>query len=195
MSTWFTSDWHFCHHKPFLYEPRGFQDVLSMNETIIQNHNEWVEPDDDVYCLGDCILSDNMKGMECVRRMNGKLHIILGNHDTEARRSLYMTSCPNVVEVVEAKRIKINGYHFFLCHYPVICSRLDDDKALETKCISLCGHSHTKDPFADIDKGLIYHCEVDAHELRPVSFQHVIVDILRRSLERKDQDEWMAELQ
>ena len=36
---WFTSDWHFCHDRAFIYEPRGFKNVYEMNETIIKNHN------------------------------------------------------------------------------------------------------------------------------------------------------------
>ena len=43
--------------------------------------------------------------------------------------------------------------------------------------INLCGHSHTKDRYADINKGLIYHVEVDAHDNTPVSLEQVIQDM------------------
>ena len=33
-NVWITSDTHFCHSKPFLYEPRGFSSVEEMNEEI-----------------------------------------------------------------------------------------------------------------------------------------------------------------
>ena len=34
---YFTSDWHFCHNKPFIYESRGFKSIEEMNEIIIEN--------------------------------------------------------------------------------------------------------------------------------------------------------------
>ena len=34
---YFTSDFHFAHKKPFLFEPRGFSNVEDMNRTIIEN--------------------------------------------------------------------------------------------------------------------------------------------------------------
>ena len=43
--------------------------------------------------------------------------------------------------------------------------------------ISLCGHSHSQDAFADWDKGLIYHVELDAHNNFPVSIDSIIKDI------------------
>ena len=57
---WITSDWHFCHSQPFLYEPRGFKNQYEMNAAIIERHNAIVQADDEVYALGDCILNDNL---------------------------------------------------------------------------------------------------------------------------------------
>ena len=58
---YFTSDWHFCHNKPFIYESRGFKSIEEMNEIIIENHNRVVKEEDIIYCLGDCMLNDNQK--------------------------------------------------------------------------------------------------------------------------------------
>lgn len=43
--------------------------------------------------------------------------------------------------------------------------------------INLCGHAHTTNPFADMDKGLIYHVELDAHGCYPISIDDIIEDI------------------
>ena len=72
---WLTSDWHFCHNKPFLYEPRGFENQYEMNEVLISNYNKLVGRDDDVYCLGDCMLSDTELGLKCLESLKGKIHI------------------------------------------------------------------------------------------------------------------------
>ena len=52
-----------------------------------------------------------------------------------------------------------------------------DEKSLKQKIINLCGHAHTLDRFADFDKGLIYHCEVDAHDNKPVLLDDIIQEI------------------
>lgn len=54
-----TSDTHFCHNKPFIYEDRGFKNIEEMNDTIIENWNKLVKPDDTVIHLGDVMLNDN----------------------------------------------------------------------------------------------------------------------------------------
>lgn len=147
-----------------------------MSEAIVKNHNEVVGPEDDVYMLGDAMLNDNDAGIKYLKQLKGKIHIICGNHDTAARLEAY-NNCWNVVEVCAAKMMKIKGYHFFLSHYPALTANYDDDKPLKTKVISLCGHVHTQDKWHDWDKGIIYHCEMDAHNCYPVEINTIIQDI------------------
>lgn len=181
IGTWFTSDLHFCHNKPFVYEPRGFSSIYEMNETIVANWNEVVDSEDDVYVLGDLMLVDNEAGAKYIKSLKGKLHIILGNHDTDNRIELY-NDFYNVVEITYAKILKIGGLRFFLCHYPVLCGNYDDnEKPLNRRLISLCGHTHTKDPFADWSKGNIYHVELDAHNNELVSFEEIKEDLVSRA--------------
>ena len=87
MEIWFSSDTHFGHNKEFLYGPRGFSNVEEMNEAIIERWNKVVKPDDIVYHLGDTMLNDNEKGIECMHRLNGEIFLIWGNHDTDARKN------------------------------------------------------------------------------------------------------------
>ena len=176
---WFTSDWHFCHSKSFLWMPRGFKDQYEMNAEIIKRHNEVVSPEDDVYCLGDCMLEDNVEGLKCIKQLKGNIHIIRGNHDTDTRMGLY-DNCYNIIEVCEGKFLKYGRYNFYLSHYPTLTSNCDEDKPLDRRIISLCGHSHTADKFADFKKGLIYHCEVDAHDCYPVCVDDIITDVQKK---------------
>ena len=41
-----------------------------------------------------------------LKRLNGRIHIIIGNHDTDTRIDLYK-QCPNVVSVDYSLRLKI----------------------------------------------------------------------------------------
>lgn len=173
---WFTSDLHFNHDKEFIWGPRGFQNIYEMNEAIIKNWNNVVEPEDDVYVLGDLMLGDAEAGIKLIKQLKGKIHIILGNHDTAAKRTLY-ENCYNVVEITYATVIKFKGYHFYLSHYPTITSNHDESKPLKVKVISLCGHSHYTNRFKDMDKGIIYHVEQESHNSTPILLETIIEDL------------------
>ena len=180
---WVTSDWHFCHSREFLWQPRGFKNEYEMNKAIIARHNEVVSPEDDVYCLGDCMLNDNEEGLRCIKQLKGNIHIIRGNHDTDFRLPLY-DSCYNIVEICEGKFLNYNNYHFYLSHFPCICSNWDFDKPLKARTISLCGHTHISDPFKDWDKGLIFHCEMDTNNCTPWDLD-VIIEKIKEKVNEK----------
>ena len=171
-----TSDTHFGHSKNFLYEPRGFKNIYDHDNAIIKNWNEIVQPKDDVYLLGDVMLNDNDYGLSCLKQLKGQIHIIRGNHCTDARIALYK-ECWNVVEVCDAKWLKIGKQSFFLSHYPCLTDNHDDGKPLNRSIISLCGHTHTPDKWHDWNNGLIYHVEMDAHECQVVNIKQIISDI------------------
>lgn len=173
MAIWVTSDWHFCHDREFIWKARGFASVEDMNEHIINAHNAVVKPDEDVYVLGDLMLGDSAKGIECIKRMNGKLHIVRGNHDTDNRWKMY-SELPNVVEQSNAIIFKYEKHHFYMSHYPTITSNNDYDKSIAQRTLNLCGHAHTFDPWSDIDKGYIYHCEMEAHKCEPILLDDIL---------------------
>ena len=170
---WLTSDYHFNHNREFIWKARGFDSVEQMNEWIVFHHNKMVEPDDDVYALGDLMLGDSVKGIEYIKRLNGKLHIVRGNHDTDRRWELYK-ELPNVIEMQNAIYLKYKKHHFYMSHYPTITSNNDYDKPLKQRLLNLCGHTHTFDPWSDIDKGYIYHCEMEAHKCKPILLDDIL---------------------
>ena len=171
-----TSDTHFSHDKEFLWGPRGFANQWEMNKAIIERWNNLITEEDDVYILGDITLSDIDSGIECLKQLRGKIHIIRGNHDSEARIKMY-EACHNVVEVCDAKYLKVGKQSFFLSHYPCLTSNFDVDKPLNRRIVNLCGHVHSQDKWLDWDKGLIYHVEMDAHNCTPVNIETVIEEI------------------
>lgn len=171
-----TSDTHFGHSKNFIYEPRGFKNIYDHDNAIIKNWNEIVQPEDDIYLLGDVMLNDNDYGLSCLKQLKGQIHIIRGNHCTNARIELYKTY-PNVIEVCDAKWLKIGKQSFFLSHYPCLTDNHDDGKPLNKKVINLCGHIHTPDKWHDWNNGLIYHVEMDAHGCQVVNIEQIINDI------------------
>jgi len=145
-----------------------------MNEAIIERHNSIVAPNDDVYVLGDLMLGDNEKGMECLRRLHGRLHIILGNHCTPTREAMYKV-LPNVVEVAWALKLDYRKYHFFLSHFPSMTGNLGAESLHKVTC-NLFGHTHSKEKFYN-DIPFMYNVAVDAHDCYPVCLDEIITDM------------------
>ena len=50
---WFSADYHFSHKNIIEYTNRPFSDITEMDNTIVENHNSVVKPNDHVYFLGD----------------------------------------------------------------------------------------------------------------------------------------------
>ena len=106
MEIFITSDTHFCHTQPFLYEPRGFTSTEEMNEAIIERWNSIIKPNDRVIHLGDTMLNDNEKGIECLKRLHGEICLIYGNHDSLTRQRLIVSECPNIIALGYAHMFK-----------------------------------------------------------------------------------------
>ena len=174
MSIWFTSDLHFNHNRDFVYEPRGFSSVYEMNEALLDNYNSVIKPDDEVYILGDLMLGDDY-AIKYIRQLNGKIHVIRGNHDSARRLEMYKDS-HNIIDIQNSDYFNYGGYRFYLSHYPTLCSYISG-KPLKNNLINICGHTHTKDKFADFINNFIYHVEVDAHNCFPVNLDTILEDI------------------
>jgi calcineurin-like phosphoesterase family protein len=97
-----TSDTHFSHANIIKYCNRPFKNIDEMNYTLIQKWNEVVNEDDEVYHLGDFAFvqrkDNSISYKETLKRhltyltnkLNGKIHLILGNHDSKIST---MSSC------------------------------------------------------------------------------------------------------
>ena len=167
----FTSDTHFNHDREFVYSPRGFKTIQEMNGTLVKNWNETVGNDDDIYVLGDFFLGTDFNYIqEVLNKLNGRIHLVTGNHDTPSKITVY-TSWNNIVEIADALRIRYKKREFFLCHYPVLTASLeqDPDKAV----INLFGHTHSKDKFYE-DRPYMYNVAVDANDNKPVEIEEIL---------------------
>lgn len=171
---WLTSDLHFCHDRAFVYEPRGFSNIEDMNQAIVERWNTIVQPEDTVYVLGDIMLNDNKEGIRLLKSLNGRIHIVLGNHDTATREALYR-ECENVESVEIAARLKYRGYHFFMTHYPCLTGNLEKE-SLKQCTLNLYGHTHQQTNFFQ-DLPYVYHVGVDSHNCIPVHIDQIIEDM------------------
>ena len=162
------------HDREFIWKVRGFNSIEEMNETIIQKWNETISAEDDAYILGDVILGDP-SNIEYVKRLSGKLHIVLGNHDTANREKMYR-ELPNVVEVAEVGiRLKYKKHHFVFTHYPMMTGNLEKE-SLRQMSLNLYGHTHQLTNFYN-DMPFLYHVGVDSHNGYPVLLDDIIEEM------------------
>ena len=178
-----TSDTHFGHDREFLYKPRGFNSIAEHDEEVIRRWNETVEPDDWVLHLGDVMLGDNKHGLECLKKLNGKIFIVPGNHDTATRIKLYK-ELPNVkiLEPVETEfaplqsaafQFKYKKYSFYVSHQPTMTSNLEKAPYLKMHLINLFGHTHQQKRFYN-DIPFMFHVGMDSNDCRPVLLDDAI---------------------
>ncbi len=172
---WLTSDLHFNHDREFIWGARGFCCVQEMNEAIIEHWDAVVSPEDDVYILGDLCLGGagmNNENQKLIEMLNGKIHIILGNHDSPARIEMYRF-CKNVVEEPKyADMLHYRGYHFYLSHFPTMTANLEKE-SLKQCTINLHGHTHAMNPFY---QGIpfMFNVGCDAHNCTPILLDDAI---------------------
>lgn len=172
-----TSDLHLGHDKDFIFKTRGFANIKDHNTAIVNNWNNLITDEDEVYVLGDLMLGNVENGTELIKSLHGKIHIILGNHDRDARLVAYNT-CSNIVSIEYATIIKYKNWQFFLSHYPAHTITVERKHICDC-LINLYGHTHQKTNFFN-DSPFMYHVGVDSHNNTPVSLDTIIEDCLKK---------------
>lgn len=177
----FTSDTHFGHDRAFLWQPRGFANSEEHDEKVIENWNAVVGENDIVYHLGDVMLGDNNHGIECLKRLNGKIKIIRGNHDTDTRIKLY-EQLDNVELLGWAEVIKYKKYQFYLSHHPTYTSNLEKEPHLRAHLLNLYGHTHQKEKFYN-DIPFMFHVGMDSNNSTPILIDDII-ETMKKEVEK-----------
>lgn len=146
---WFTADTHFGHR--LMSQLRDFESVEAHDETIISNWNNQVDLNDTVFHLGDFALCHPKKIANYVNRLNGKIHLVTGNHDQMSRNpdvaklfvwtkelhTLAYTGDFNLTRKHRTNGKKSKKTMIVLCHYPLAVWASKHYGSLH-----LHGHSH-----------------------------------------------------
>lgn len=116
----FISDLHFGHKNIMSYDDRPFTDIESHDKLIIDNWNNAVNVNDDVYILGDVSWYNMTKTVDILNNLNGIKHLIVGNHDTKLLKSKQFRDC--FIETCDYKELYLDSdKSIVLCHYPIPC--------------------------------------------------------------------------
>jgi len=161
-SLWFTADTHFNHDAIRKYCHRPFESCQEMDEKIIANWNSKIRTGDTVYHLGDFAFGKEDSVKKYRYRLNGKIHLILGNHDYKNKIQRLAPMFSSVHDLLE---IKYNHQRLILCHY-----NMRTWNASHFNSYQLHGHSHgTLAPTGkQLDVG------VDSNNFFPVSVDQIM---------------------
>jgi len=152
----FTADTHFDHANIIKYSNRPYRNVNEMNESIINNWNSIVKPEDTVYHLGDFSFGNPRKFID---RLNGKILFIKGSHDKYIEAPYLRIINPDGLKDEYG-----NSRYITLCHYSM---RSWDKSHYASWC--LFGHHHgSLEPY-----GLSFDVGVDCWNFFPVSLEQI----------------------
>ena len=173
MSTFYTSDHHFMFAPMIDFADRPYKSASAMGADMINKWNMMVKKDDVVYYLGDFSTHNEHKVrlMTIFEQLNGRKHLIVGNHDDATVQRLPWKSV-SMYDTVRPESETPMVVH--MSHYPPKPQERDDNR------LYLHGHLHTKGPsdFPSYDVG------VDANYFAPVH-ESIIVKKAEAYLKRR----------
>lgn len=176
---WFTSDTHFGHQNILKFCERPFVSIEEMDNTIIERWNLKVGKDDIVFHLGDFAFATNKRWQELISLLNGKIYLILGNHDITRWPGTYTMQLFDRVENQMMLKID-NKYKVYLNHFPFLC--YDGTYRNPEDCtIQLHGHVHERVGGIGKDDQRLqyrfpyqYDVGVDNNNFYPVSWEEIL---------------------
>lgn len=167
---YFTSDQHFGHRNIIRFCARPFFSAGEMDAALIRNWNKKVSNADTVYILGDLMYRNECPPESYLSQLNGKKHLILGNHDASWIGSVVADEW---FESVSDILTFSDGQHQIIaCHYPML------SWPGQPKSYMLFGHIHNNiDPdnwplIRTSDK--LLNVGVDINGYAPVSFAELV---------------------
>lgn len=168
----FTSDLHLGHAKIIEYSKRPFKNVGEMNEKLIENWNNKVNPDSLVYHVGDFCFG---KGTEkqYKTRLNGDIVHIQGNHDTNNGVKTYIAKCI----------MHFGGKSIFVQHRPPSCV----EEIPFGVDFALCGHVHNLYRHKWVGKTLVINVSCDVWGFQPIDVNSILKyynKIMRKEMQK-----------
>jgi calcineurin-like phosphoesterase family protein len=168
---WAIADLHFFHDScwktfklPSGQPLRPFSSSEEMNETLVDNWNRLVKPNDKCYILGD--ISMNKSGLQYVKRLAGHKRIILGNHD-DKHSSIY-----HEIGFDKILSCKVFSGKFIMTHIPI------HESCVDRFTINIHGHLHAN--YINSPKYLGVSCEQTNYS--PLNFDEIDARILSNKI-------------
>jgi calcineurin-like phosphoesterase family protein len=194
-NVYFTSDFHLFHHNVLKFDKRPFNDVHHMHQVIEQRWNETVSPDDIVIYLGDLSFGrreDKTFVDDMMKRLNGKIHFIMGNHDKidDVKKVPNLESIQDYLEVrithmqhedgIGEKKVET----LFCCmHYPIYSwnKKHHGSYMVHGHCH---GNLHHGEEASFYDNRRVIDAGCMLHDYRPISYKEIIKKLSHVKIEK-----------
>lgn len=167
---YFIADLHFFHENMIKRKNRPFQNAAQMNRKLIQNWNQYVRPNDEIYILGDLSWGGEEETRALLQQLQGKKYLILGNHD---RMFLQNEKWQDIfVWMKHYYELSYEGHKFVLFHYPI-----EEWNGYFKGYFHLHGHQHNgeEENYQNIERGYLrFDVGVDANAMSPVSVEDIL---------------------
>ena len=162
MIDYVASDLHLGHNNIIKYCNRPFESVDDMNKKLIYNWNSMVNEEDTVLYIGDLTLGNAQRSINYLKKLNGNITFIKGNHDkiTNNKKTDFI--------IHNSTYIQQEGINFFVKHHT--------EEKKEGKYI-LQGHTHNNDlsdyPFYNPSKRR-FNVSVELIGYTPIPFEDIL---------------------
>jgi calcineurin-like phosphoesterase family protein len=168
------SDTHFSHSNIIKYCDRPFKNYHSMNERMVELWNNTVTDDDIIFHLGDVTFGKLDDSINVLKRLNGRLILIKGNHDRGSNLKLFRKH--DIFETI------YEGNHYqpwqydeqvLLSHGPVAPEVINDNQ------LNIHGHIHNTplldlDCYAGYDENKYINVSVEMIGYRPIKIKDIL---------------------
>lgn len=160
MAVFFAADTHFDDASIIRYENRPFENAAAMNEAIIENWNNVVSEDDEVFLVGD------VGNTSYVEKLNGIKYLIKGNHDT----------LPDE-EYIKSGFVKVYDYpiifndFWIVSHEPLYVNQ-------NMPYANIFGHVHGNPAYKTVSDRS-YCVSLDRTSFSPISFGEIAVAVAK----------------
>lgn len=150
---------HFGHENIIRLANRPFSSVQEMDDEMIRRWNDAVGKKDTVYHLGDFAFR-GAPGGDYLRRLNGRVVTLRGNHDPNLWGVDYLT-------------VKVNKTRAVLFHYPI-----EEWDGWYRGAVHFHAHTHSPNFVSGIRRGNV---GADAINFTPIRLDFAVDRILRES--------------
>lgn len=184
---WFTSDLHLGHTSILKYQPNRYDylqletdDLNEMNLKIVNKLNDYIQPEDTVWILGDVCMGKRDESLNYVSMINGIKHLITGNHcachpshshKPEKQGQWIRKYLEAGFETIQTSAFAdVNGIAFAMSHFPYYGDHTEEVRYDEYRPTDLglpLVHGHVHDLYKTLDK--MFNVGIDAHNGVPVS--------------------------
>jgi len=168
---YFTGDQHFGHANIIKHCNRPFSSADEMDKFLLEKWNVRIKKQDIVYILGDLFFRNAVPCTEYLQKMNGKKHLIIGNHD---KGWIKKVDLPSYFEtVLPMAEISEGTRKLVLCHYPMMTW-----EGIAKGAYMIHAHIHNNtnaDYFPLLQKTPnILNAGVEINDYQPVGFEELV---------------------